>query len=126
MKRKVNIDVVIGDYFSSPEVRLLFNCRENKYTYDCLNRRIEQFDGNLINKDNITSIVNKATDGNCKLNENQLMTMSQQFRFLRTAYLFILESDTSKKISFEECCTKAIEFHRRMSGFKLINNPLEY
>ncbi len=82
-------------------------------------RRTDKFDAILDNKDKIVSIVNKATDDNCKLNENQLMTMSQIILFLRTAYLFILESNPSKSISFQDCCKKSIEFYYKMSGFKL-------
>ena len=51
------------------------------------------------------------------------MTMSQRILYMRTAYLFILESDTSKPISFHDCCKKSIEFYQKMSGFNLINNP---
>ena len=101
----------------------MFNCRKDESAYDCLTRRIDKFDAILNNKENIASIVNKAADDNCKLNENQLMTMSQRILFLRKAYLFILESDTSKPISFQDCCKKSIEFYHKMSGFKLINNP---
>ncbi len=75
LKKKNNILDIIGDYFTSSEARSLFNCRKDESAYDCLTRRIDIFDAILNNKDNIASIVNKATDDNCKLNENQLMTM---------------------------------------------------
>ena len=110
-KKKVIIRDIIGDYFTSSEARLLFNCRKDETAYDCLTRRIDKFDSILNNKDTIASIVNKATEDNCQLNESQLMIMSQRILIMRTAYLFILESDTSKSISFEDCCKKLIEFH---------------
>ena len=122
-KKKVIIRDIIGDYFTSSEARLLFNCRKDETAYDCLTRRIDKFDSILNNKDTIASIVNKATEANGQLNESQLMIMSQRILIMRTAYLFILESDTSKSISFEDCCKKSIKFHHKMSGFKLINNP---
>ena len=93
---------IFGDYLTSPEARLLFNCRKDESAYDCFTRWIDKVDAILNNKENIVaSIVNKATYKNFKLNENQLMTISLRILFLRTAYLFILISDTSKSISFQ-------------------------
>ena len=42
-KRKTIVDK-IGNYFSSPEALILFNCRDNEMVDDCLSRRIDMFD----------------------------------------------------------------------------------
>ena len=117
MKKKVNIKDIICNYFTNHESRLLFNCRKDESAYDCLTRWIDKIDSILNNKDKIASIVNKATEDNCLLNESQLMTISQRILVMGTTYLFILETDTSKKISFEDCCRKSIKIHRKISGF---------
>ena len=58
-KKKVIIRDIIGDYFTSSEARLLFNCRKDESAYGCLTRRIDKFDSILNNKDTIASITLK-------------------------------------------------------------------
>jgi len=121
-KMNVNITDIIGDYFTSSEAKLLFNCRKDESADDCLSRRIDKFDSILNNKDIIASIVNNATEENCALNESQVIIISQRAQLLRTAYHFVLASDTSKRVSFLDCCKRSIN-HNKLNGLKIITYP---
>ena len=99
----------IGNYFSSPEALILFNCRDNEMVDDCLSRRKDMFDDVINHKKSIEDLVNKSSEDNGRLTSSQGITMLQKIQYLRMAYLNVINSDLNKIVSFKTCCDEAIK-----------------
>ena len=120
-KQKLSIAKLIGNYFSSNDAKILFNCSENETVYDCLTRRIDCFHDILNRKLDILKVVNKAKTKDGEMNDNQKMLMIKRMQYLMCAYYNLLECDVNQNIKFSDCCKKAIK-QLEMVGVRLINN----
>ena len=117
-KRKTIYDQ-IGNYFNSLEALQLFQPKSDESVKDCSSQRINLFDGILNNREDVSYIVNKASEDNCKLNSKQSIVMIQRILHLQNAYFIMLSNDVNKPISFKLCCEKGIKQMNEI-GIKLI------
>lgn len=85
-RNRLTICDIIGDYYTSSEGKILFNCPTDETVYDCLSRRIDHFELILNNKVSISSIVNKAREKDCELDSNQTILMLHRMQYLRFSY----------------------------------------
>ena len=120
-KEEEFIKNVIVNYFNSPEAKLLFKNKEGESVEECISRRIDMFDEILNNRKDISLLVNKAGEKNCEMNNTQFTLMTHRMHYLRNAYLQLLNVDTSKPISFQECCEEAIKKMNEV-GIRTITN----
>ena len=74
-KKQKTIFDKIGNYFSSPEALILFNCRDNEMVDDCLSRRIDMFDDVINHIKSIEYLVNKSSEDNGRLTSSQGITI---------------------------------------------------
>ena len=122
-RRRLTIVDVIGDYNTSPEGRIIFNCKKNETVYDCLSRRIDQFNLIMNNKKCISTIVNKAREAHCEINSHQTILIINRMQYLKQAYLFMLEKQSSgSNNTFSNCCKKTIEYMSKCNGVNVIRN----
>ena len=63
----MTINDVIGDFYNSPDARILFNCKKNETVYKCLSCCIDHFNIIMNNKTCISTIVNNASKKDCEL-----------------------------------------------------------
>ena len=119
-RKRLSIVDIIGDYFTSPEAKLLFKCRKNETVYDCLSRRIDVFESVINNKSDISSIVNKAMEKDCQLNSHQTILIYNRMQYLKFSYLFMLDRDSNS--TYSSCCKKAIQHMRENCGVNIIKN----
>ena len=79
------------------------------------------FDCILNNNEEVSSIVNKASEENCELSSKQSIIMLQRILYLQNAFFNILISDLDEPFSFKLCCKKAIKQMNEI-GIKLVKN----
>ena len=122
-RSKLTICDVIGDYYTSSEGKILFNCPTDETVYYCLSRRIDHFELILNNKVSLSSIINRAKEKDCELNSHQTILMLHRMQYLKFSYLFMLEKTSNGKNStYNSCCKRAIEHMRKNCGINIITN----
>ena len=84
-RRRLTILDIIGDYYSSSEGKILFNCKQNESVYDCLSRRIDRFNMIINNKICISTIVNKAKEKDCEMSSYQTILILNRIQYLKHA-----------------------------------------
>ncbi len=125
-RRRLTILDIIGDYYSSSEGKILFNCKQNESVYDCLSRRIDHFNM-IINNVCISTIVHKAKEKDCEMSSYQTILILNQIQYLKHAYLFMLQKQSSTiNCTFASACKNAIEHIKVNNGVSTINNYMRF
>ncbi len=102
-RKRKTINKEIGDYFDSPEASLLFNPTDDKSVEYCLSQRIDLFDEIITNKEDLSVLVNRASEEENQLTVKQGIIIIQRLQFFRMSYLNILNCNINEPISFKNC-----------------------
>ena len=91
--------------------------------FDCLSCCIDHSNIIINNKVCISTIVKRAKEKNCKLSSYQTILILNQMQYLKHAYLFMLQKQSSgTNFTFASACKKAIEHMKLCNDVSTINN----
>ncbi len=122
-RERLSIIDIIGNYFTSSEGKILFNCKNNETVYDCLSHHIDIFESIINNTMDISLIVNKANKKDCELTSQQTIMIHNRIQYLKYSYLIMLKKESrDSNLPYSECCKKVIEYMSQYCGVNLINN----
>ena len=100
--------------YHSSEGRIIFYCKQES-VYGYLSRCIDKLNSILNNKICISIIVNKVKERDCELNVHQTILVINWTQYLKQAYLFMLQKDSSNNIkTFTSSVKKQLSIRKKL------------